>query len=42
LIGYYAHYQTSPGGAVAGVTIGFTVIWMAAIVPIWIVKGFLS
>jgi hypothetical protein len=41
LVGYYAQSQSS-GGAVAGVVIGFSVIWMAALVLIWIVKGFLA
>jgi hypothetical protein len=41
VVGYYAQAQSS-GGALAGVVIGFTVIWMAAQVVIWIVKGFLA
>jgi hypothetical protein len=30
------------GGAVAGAVVGFTVVWMAAAILIWIIKGFLT
>jgi hypothetical protein len=42
LIGYYATTPNSPGAAVLGAAAGFSLVWIAASVVIWIVRGFLT
>jgi hypothetical protein len=42
LIGYYATNPREPGTAVLGAAIGFTVVWIAAAVVIWVISGFVS
>jgi hypothetical protein len=42
LIGYYSAHPNDPGAAVLGAAVGFGVVWGAAAVVIWIVRGFLN
>ena len=39
---YYRSHQSTPGGIVLGVIVGFGVVWIAAAVVIWIVRRFLN
>ena len=42
LIGYYAKNPGDPGAGVLGAAAGFAVVWIAASVLIWIIRGFLN
>jgi hypothetical protein len=42
MIGYYSARPHDPGAGIVGAGVGFGVIWIAAAVVIWIIRGFLT
>jgi hypothetical protein len=42
LIGYYANAANAVTGMLAGIAIGFTLVWFAAATAIWVIRGFLK